>query len=96
MKRGVAQAGPNGARASMSDGERTIEVVAAVNPKTGAITASMTETKTKKKAPPPPALRAVRVKEEDPGVDVLRTRLTGRRLGPRGCPRPVSGASRSR
>ncbi len=69
--RGVAQAGPNGARAAVSDGERTIEVVAAVNPKTGAITASMTETKTKKKAPPPPALRAVKVKEEDPGVDVL-------------------------
>jgi hypothetical protein len=90
--RGVAQAGPNGARASVSDGERTLEVVAAVNPKTGAITASMTETKTAKKAPPPPALRAVRVKEEDPGVDVLPKQIFEMMVLPEGDMAPGSRA----
>lgn len=89
---GVAQAGPNGARVAMNDGERNIEVVASVNPKTGAITASMTETKAKKKAPPPPALRAVHVKEEDPGVDVLPKQIFEMMVLPEGDVQPGSRA----
>ena len=62
------QAGPNGVRSSASAtvGDQKVEVVASVDPKTGKITAAM-----KTSAAPPPALKAVQVKEEDPGIDVL-------------------------
>jgi len=60
------QAGPRGASASMTAGDTRVDVVAAVDPKKGTITLAMEE----KKAPPP-ALKAVKIKEEDPSVDVL-------------------------
>ncbi|HEX8825113.1 MAG TPA: hypothetical protein VF794_34665 [Archangium sp.] len=59
------KAGPTGASASMTAGDTQVKVVAAVNPKTGAISLAMDEKKV------PPALKAVQVKEEDPGIDVL-------------------------
>lgn len=59
------KAGKHGARASMSAGDTQVDVVAAVDPKSGSISLAMN---TKKK---PPALRAVKIKEEDPSVDVL-------------------------
>lgn len=61
-----ASVGPRGASASMTAGDTRVDVVAAVDPKTGSVSLAMDE----KKAPPP-ALKAVKVKEEDPGVDVL-------------------------
>jgi hypothetical protein len=59
--------GPQGVSASSSAtvGDRQVKVVAAVDPKTGSITVAMDEKKL------PPALKAVEVKEEDPGIDVL-------------------------
>ncbi len=62
------QAGPGGVSSSVSGtvGDQQVEVVASVDPKTGKVTAAM-----KTSAAPPPALKAVQVKEEDPGVDVL-------------------------
>jgi hypothetical protein len=59
--------GPQGATASSSAtvGDRQVKVVAAVDPKTGSFTVAMDEKKL------PPALKAVQVKEEDPGIDVL-------------------------
>ena len=59
------KAGPGGASASMSAGDMRVDVVAAVDPKTGSVSLSMQEKKV------PPALKAVTVKEEDPAVDVL-------------------------
>ncbi|OJT17485.1 hypothetical protein BO221_46110 [Archangium sp. Cb G35] len=60
------KAGPKGASASMTAGDTRVDVVAAVDPKSGTVSLAMTE----KKAPPP-ALKAVKIKEEDPSVDVL-------------------------
>jgi hypothetical protein len=60
------QAGPRGASVSAEVGDQKVEVVASVDPKTGTITAAMKTTER-----PPPALKAVQIKEEDPGVDVL-------------------------
>jgi hypothetical protein len=62
------QAGPNGVRSSASAtvGDQKVEVVASVDPKSGKVTAAM-----KTSAAPPPALKAVQIKEEDPGIDVL-------------------------
>jgi len=61
------QVGPQGVNASSSAtvGDRQVKVVAAVDPKTGTFTVAMDEKKL------PPALKAVEVKEEDPGIDVL-------------------------
>ncbi|HYO71281.1 MAG TPA: hypothetical protein VEU33_34900, partial [Archangium sp.] len=60
------KAGPRGASASMTAGDTRVDVVAAVDAKSGTVSLAMTE----KKAPPP-ALKAVKIKEEDPSVDVL-------------------------
>ncbi|WP_375766634.1 hypothetical protein NR798_33795 [Archangium gephyra] len=60
------KAGPRGASASMTAGDTRVDVVAAVDPKSGTVSLRMDE----KKAPPP-ALKAVKIKEEDPAVDVL-------------------------
>jgi hypothetical protein len=60
------KAGPKGASGSMTAGDTRVDVVAAVDPKSGTVSLAMTE----KKAPPP-ALKAVKIKEEDPSVDVL-------------------------
>ncbi|WP_257463491.1 hypothetical protein [Archangium lipolyticum] len=60
------KAGPKGASASMTAGDTRVDVVAAVDSKSGTVSMAMTE----KKAPPP-ALKAVKIKEEDPSVDVL-------------------------
>jgi hypothetical protein len=60
------KAGPKGASASMTAGDTQVDVVAAVDPKSGTVSLAMTE----KKAPPP-ALKAVKIKEEDPSVDIL-------------------------
>lgn len=59
--------GPKGVSASSSAtvGDRHVKVVAAVDPKTGSVTVAMDEKKL------PPALKAVQVKEEDPGINVL-------------------------
>ncbi len=57
--------GPKGASASMRAGDTRVDVVAAVDPKTGSVSLAMQEKKV------PPALKAVKVKAEDPGVDVL-------------------------
>ena len=59
------KAGPHGASASMSAGDMRVDVVAAVDPKTGSVTLAMQEKKV------PPALKAVTIKEEDPAVDVI-------------------------
>lgn len=60
------KAGPRGASASMTAGDTRVDVVASVDPKSGTVSLRMDE----KKAPPP-ALKAVKIKEEDPAVDVL-------------------------
>ncbi|MET0403119.1 MAG: hypothetical protein ABW123_11985, partial [Cystobacter sp.] len=57
--------GARGGTASMSAGGTRVDVVAAVDPKTGRVSLAMQEKKV------PPALKGVTVKEEDPSVDVL-------------------------
>lgn len=64
------KAGPRGASASMTAGDTRVDVVAAVDPKSGTVSLAMDE----KKAPPP-ALKAVKIKEEDPSVNVLPKQL---------------------
>jgi hypothetical protein len=83
--RNVVSAGPGGARASMTAGDTRVDVVAAVDPKTGTISLAMDE----KKAPPP-ALKAVKVKEEDPGVDVLPKQIFEMMVLPEGDMAPGS------
>jgi hypothetical protein len=83
--RSVVSAGPNGARASMTAGDRQVTVVAAVDAKSGTISLAMDE----KKAPPP-ALKAVKVKEEDPGVDVLPKQIFEMMVLPEGDMAPGS------
>ncbi|MFY0529984.1 hypothetical protein ACN28I_44730 [Archangium gephyra] len=73
------KAGPRGASASMTAGDTRVEVVAAVDPKKGTITLAMEE----KKAPPP-ALKAVKIKEEDPSVDVLPKQIFDMMVLPEG------------
>ena len=73
------KAGPRGASASMTAGDTRVDVVAAVDPKKGTITLAMEE----KKAPPP-ALKAVKIKEEDPSVDVLPKQIFDMMVLPEG------------
>jgi hypothetical protein len=81
----VVSAGRNGARASMTAGDKQVTVVAAVDPKSGTVSLAMDE----KKAPPP-ALKAVKVKEEDPGVDVLPKQIFEMMVLPEGDMAPGS------
>ncbi|PTL80488.1 hypothetical protein [Vitiosangium sp. GDMCC 1.1324] len=60
-----ATVGPRGASASLSAGDSRVDVVASVDPKSGSVSLAMEEKKV------PPALKAVQIKEEDPGVDAL-------------------------
>jgi hypothetical protein len=83
--RNVVSATRNGARASMSAGDTQVTVVAAVDPKSGTISLAMDE----KKAPPP-ALKAVKVKQEDPGVDVLPKQIFEMMVLPEGDMAPGS------
>ncbi|AKJ05782.1 Hypothetical protein AA314_07408 [Archangium gephyra] len=73
------KAGPKGASASMTAGDTRVDVVAAVDPKSGTVSLAMTE----KKAPPP-ALKAVKIKEEDPSVDVLPKQIFDMMVLPEG------------
>jgi hypothetical protein len=73
------KAGPRGASASMTAGDTRVDVVAAVDPKKGTITLAMEE----KKAPPP-ALKAVKIKKEDPSVDVLPKQIFDMMVLPEG------------
>ena len=53
-------------------GDTRVEMVASFDPRTGTVTTSVTETKVPEKQPKKqPVMRAVEVKEEDPGVDVI-------------------------
>ena len=70
--------GPRGASASMSAGDTRVDVVAAVDPKTGSVSLAMQEKKV------PPALKAVKVKAEDPGVDVLPRQIFDMMVLPEG------------
>lgn len=83
--RNVVSAGRNGARAQMTAGDTQVTVVAAVDPKSGSISLAMDE----KKAPPP-ALKAVKVKQEDPGVDVLPKQIFDMMVLPEGDMAPGS------
>jgi hypothetical protein len=64
-----ASVGPRSASASATasgpEGSVTVDLVASVDPKTGRITASAKVTER------PPALKKVKIKQEDPAVDVL-------------------------
>ena len=62
-----AEAGATGGRAKARAGDEEVELVASIDPKTGAVTASAKVTKVEKKQ----AKKAVQVKKEDPGVDVF-------------------------
>lgn len=73
------KAGPRGASASMTAGDTRVDVVAAVDPKSGTVSLAMTE----KKAPPP-ALKAVKIKKEDPSVDVLPKQIFDMMVLPEG------------
>jgi hypothetical protein len=73
-----ARVGPGGASASMTAGDRRVDVVAAVDPKTGSVSLAMEEKKV------PPALKAVQVKEEDPSVDVLPKQIFDMMVLPEG------------
>ncbi|MBN2498418.1 MAG: hypothetical protein JXR96_27755 [Deltaproteobacteria bacterium] len=68
-----AEAGPHGAAASVSaggpEGGVDVDLVAAIDPKTGRITASA------KVRERPPQLRKVKIKERDPGIDILPRRI---------------------
>lgn len=57
---------PGHASVSASAGGKNVELVASVDPRTGRVTASAKVTEA-----PPPALKKVQVKEEDPHVDVM-------------------------
>lgn len=76
--------GPRGASASMRAGDTRVDVVAAVDPKTGSVSLAMQEKKV------PPALKAVKVKAEDPGVDVLPRQLFEMMVLPEGQMEPGS------
>lgn len=83
------QAGPGGVSSSVSGtvGDEKVEVVASVDPRTGKITAAM-----KTSAAPPPALKAVQIKEEDPGVDVLPKQIFEMMVLPEGNMEPGTEA----
>jgi hypothetical protein len=84
-----AHVGPRGAQASASAtvGDEKVEVVASVDPRTGTVTAAM-----KTSAAPPPALKAVQIKEEDPGIDVLPKHIFEMMVLPDGNMEPGSEA----
>ncbi|XXF76106.1 hypothetical protein P2318_24005 [Myxococcaceae bacterium GXIMD 01537] len=73
-----AQVGPGGGSASLSAGDTTVNVVGSVDPRSGKVSLAMNEKKR------PPALTAVQVKEEDPGVDVLPKQLMEMMVLPEG------------
>ncbi len=72
------KAGPRGSSASLRAGDTRVDVVAAVDPKTGRVSLAMQEKKV------PPELKAVKVKAEDPGVDVLPRQIFDMMVLPEG------------
>ncbi|MBN1209357.1 MAG: hypothetical protein JXB05_31185 [Myxococcaceae bacterium] len=79
-----AHAGPTSASGSATVGNQQVDVVAAVDPKTGKVTASMKVTER------PPALKKVVIKQEDPGVDVLPKQIFDMMVLPEGSMEPGS------
>lgn len=82
---GVKQEGKYGASGKARMGDQSIEIVASVDPKTGRVEAKMEVKKHK------PKLKKVKVKKEDPGVDILPKDILHMMQLPDG-PVPTSGS----